>query len=64
MAIKYSGDIVKDINNRGQIHVPDGYVTGDEFEQWLRERNINLTREEIVEDCQGILDMLNDEKYQ
>lgn len=59
MSIKYADEIVKEIEERGQIQVPNGYVTGEEFEKWLRDRNINLTKEEIKEDCQGILDMLN-----
>ena len=46
----------------GQIQVPDGCVTGEEFEKWLREMNINLTSKEIASDCQGILDMLNNDE--
>ena len=57
--IKYANQIIKEIEERGQIQVPNGCVTGEEFEKWLRDRNINLTREEIVEDCEGILNMLN-----
>ena len=63
--IKYANQIIKEIEERGQIQVPNGYitdVTGEEFEKWLRDRNINLTREEIVEDCEGILNMLNGEE--
>jgi hypothetical protein len=61
MSIKYADKIAEEINERGPIHVPDGCVTGEEFEQWLRDRNIDLTREEIIEACDGILDMLNNE---
>ena len=46
--IKYANQIIKEIEERGQIQVPNGYVTVEEFEKWLRDRNINLTREEIV----------------
>ena len=62
--IKYANQIIKEIEERGQIQVPNGYATGEEFEKWLRDRNINLTREEIVEDCEGILNMLNGEEQQ
>lgn len=62
MAIKYANEIVKEIEERGEIQVPDGCVTGEEFEKWLRDRDINLTKKEIAEDCQGILDMLNSEE--
>ena len=59
MSIKYADEIVKEIEGRGEIQIPDGYVTGEEFEKWLRDKNINLTTEEIAEGCQGILDMMN-----
>lgn len=49
-----------EIKERGQIQVPNGCVTGEEFEKWLRDNNINIVREEIAEDCKCILDMLND----
>lgn len=58
--IKYENEIVMEIKERGQIQVPNGCVTGEEFEKWLRDKNINLAREEIAKDCKGILDMLND----
>ena len=35
MGIKFAKDIIKDIENRGRIYVPEGYVTGDAFEEWL-----------------------------
>ena len=64
MSIKFADEIAKEIKERGQIQVPDGCVTGEEFEKWLREKNINITPKEIANDCQGILDMLNnDEEY-
>lgn len=37
MAIKFAEDIVKEIEERGPIYVPDGYVTGEAFEEWLYE---------------------------
>ena len=62
MGIKFADEIVKEIKERGQIQVPDGCVTGEEFDKWLREMNINLTSKEIASDCQGILDMLNNDE--
>ena len=35
MAIKYANEIAKEIEERGEIQVPDGYVTGEEYEKWL-----------------------------
>lgn len=58
--IKYENEIVMEIKERGQIQVPNGCVTGEKFEKWLRDKNINIAREEIAEDCKCILDMLND----
>lgn len=51
MSIKFADEIAKEIKERGQIQVPDGCVTGEEFEKWLREKNINLTPKEIANDC-------------
>ena len=59
---KKQNEIAEEIKERGQIQVPDGCVTGEEFEKWLREKNINLTPKEIANDCQGILDMLNNDE--
>lgn len=33
--IKTAQDIVEDMKARGQINVPDGCVTEEEFEEWL-----------------------------
>ena len=62
MSIKFADEIAKEIKERGQIQAPDGCVTGEEFEKWLREKNINLAPKEIANDCQGILDMLNNDE--
>ena len=62
MSIKLADEIAKEIKERGQIQVPYSCVTGEEFEKWLREKNINLTPKEIAHDCKGILDMLNNDE--
>ena len=62
MSIKFADEIAKEIKERGQIKIQDNCVTGEEFEKWLREMNINLTSKEIASDCQGILDMLNNDE--
>ena len=41
MSIKYADDIIKEINNRGTIQIPENSATGEEFEKWLYEDNIN-----------------------
>ena len=61
MSIKYADEVIEEIEERGPIQVPNGYVTGEEFDRWLIEKNIGLTREEIAECCRDILDMLNEE---
>ena len=35
--IKFAEDITKQIEERGLITVPEGYVTGEAFEEWLYE---------------------------
>lgn len=35
MNIKFAEEIVEEMNARGQISVPEGYVTGEEFEKWM-----------------------------
>ena len=37
MAIKFANDIIKEIRERGSIEVPEGYFTGEAFEEWLYE---------------------------
>lgn len=48
MVIKYANEIIKEVEERGEIQVPYGCVTGEEFEKWLRNRDVNLTRKEIA----------------
>lgn len=36
---KSFNQIVKDLNERGSIQVPNGYVTGEEFEKWLKDES-------------------------
>jgi hypothetical protein len=33
--MKYAEDIVKEINERGPIKIPEGYVTGEDFDIWM-----------------------------
>lgn len=35
MNIKFADEIVKDMDARGRICVPAGYVTGEAFERWM-----------------------------
>lgn len=37
MAIKYADEIVKEIEERDTITIPDDCVTGEEFEKWMYE---------------------------
>lgn len=41
MSIKYADDIIKEINNRGTIQIPENSATGEEFEKWLYEDNMD-----------------------
>ena len=37
MAIKFAMDIINEIEKRGTITVPSGYIPGEAFEEWLYE---------------------------
>lgn len=47
MAIKFAVDIISEIEKRGAIVVPDGYVTGEAFERWLYEE-IEITSDSEI----------------
>ena len=36
MAIKFADEIIKDIEKRGSVKIPNGNITGEEFEKWLK----------------------------
>lgn len=38
--IKFAEDIVKEINERGTISVPENCMTGEEYEKWLYEKGV------------------------
>lgn len=44
MAIKFAVDIIKEIEKRGSITIPNGYVTGEAFEEWLYENDLLETK--------------------
>lgn len=37
MGIKFAMDIINEIEKRGTITVPSGYVNGEAYEEWLYE---------------------------
>lgn len=39
MGIKYANDIAEEIEERGEVQTPSGYVNGEAFEKWLRRKN-------------------------
>lgn len=56
MGIKFAIDIVEEIEKRGSITVPIGYVTGETYEEWLYK---NPTENELL---QNKLQFLSKEK--
>lgn len=44
MNIKLAEDIVKEMEERGVITIPQGCVTGEDFEEWLCEKSSQLNR--------------------
>lgn len=54
MAVKFADEIVKEIQARGSIMVPEGYVTGEEFENWLYyEEEIHFEISDNMNMCKG-----------
>lgn len=45
MGIKFAKDVVKQIKERGPIKIPNGSVTGEDFQQWLIDRRACITPE-------------------
>lgn len=39
MKIKFAKDIISEIETRGSVEVPNGYVTGEAFEKWMYEED-------------------------
>ena len=60
MNIKDSNETGNKIEEHEQIQIQENHIASEEFEKWLRDKNIHLTPKEIADDCQGILDMLNE----
>lgn len=65
--IKMAKDIIKDIENKGQISVPEGCVTGEAFEKWLYEDNDKIIKALAAcsefECCNCPYQYLDDEEY-
>ena len=36
MSIKFADEIIKEIEKRGSVKIPNGNLTGEEFEKWLK----------------------------
>lgn len=55
MAIKTGEQIINEINQRGPIQVPKGYVIGEEFEKWLYEENDIFSLENEVNNLYEVI---------
>ena len=63
--VKFADRIIEEINIREKSVIKEetnNSVNGEEFERWLRRKNINLSIKEITEDCKNILSVLNNEE--
>ncbi len=61
MAIKFAAEIAKEICERGNISIPDGYVVGEEFENWLYEEPVDIIvlEEQNIDDSKNIITLMN-----
>lgn len=41
MSVKFAKDLIKEINNHDKIPVKNDCATGEEFERWLRGKNMS-----------------------
>ena len=39
--IKFAAEIVEEIESRGEIKIPEGYINGEAYEEWLYEESDN-----------------------
>lgn len=46
MSIKFANAIVKEIENRGSIHIPKNYVAGEAYEAWLYQDDMVIYQDE------------------
>lgn len=46
--IKYADEIVKEIEQRGVIKIPNGNVSGEEFEKWLYEEDTKIKNKDTI----------------
>ena len=58
MTVKFADDIVKEIQERGNIEVPEGYVTGEPYEEWLHNERFFIQSEEHTEE-----DLIDNSSY-
>lgn len=43
MAVKFADEIAKEIQERGNIEVPEGCFTGEAFEEYLHKENLAVS---------------------
>lgn len=49
MSIKFADEIIKENEKRGSVKIPNGNVTGEEFEKWLMVDCYLSVKEQTVE---------------
>ena len=45
MSIKYADEIINKIKQRGKIKSTDKYITGEDFEKWLKSKHGSVKEE-------------------
>lgn len=53
MSVKFTKDLIKEIDSSDKIPVKNDCVTGDEFEKWLRGENMNYVIHNVANVCIG-----------
>ncbi len=52
MAIKFANEIIEEIEARGEIIIPEGCVTGEEYEAWLYEEPLLILGQDGCFECE------------
>lgn len=55
MAFKFTDEVINEIKTRGQVEMPEGTVSGEEFEEWLRSKNKTENSQSIALEPEAII---------
>ena len=48
MTFKFADEVIDEIKTRGHVEIPEGSVSGEEFEEWLHLKNKTVNGHTLV----------------